>query len=92
MRVPVNVPPSLRSKFLGDLLGIESEREQGVFPFSSTPEGRIRAMVEAVRRNKALAQIAGSTESFENYINDDSALQRLIASRLGMMPDSLRGR
>lgn len=73
----------MRSRFLGDILGIESEREQGVFPFSSTPEGRIRAMIEAMRRKKALMQIAGETGSFENYVGDESALDRLIRAKMG---------
>lgn len=73
----------MRSRFLGDILGIESEREQGVFPFSSTPEGRIRAMIEAVRRKRALMQISGDTGSFENYVGDESALDRLIRAKMG---------
>ena len=54
-----------------------------MFPFSATPEGRIRAMIDAIRRQRALAQAAGSTEGFEQIIQDESALDRLIKARMG---------
>ena len=54
-----------------------------MFPFSATPEGRIRAMIDAIRKRRALAQMAGDTESFEEYVGDESALDRLIKARMG---------
>ena len=40
-------------------------------------------MIEAARRNRALMQMGADTEQFENYITDESALDRLIKARLG---------
>lgn len=76
----------MRSRLLGDILGIESEREQGVFPFSATKEGGIRAMIEALRKKRALQQIMGQQGTFEEYVGDESALDRLIRAKMGGAP------
>ena len=70
-RLPM-VPPGMRSKLLGDLLGIQSEREQGVFPFSQTEQGRGRLdllqRLAAIRNARALADSTQTMPSFENFI------------------------
>lgn len=62
------VPPSLRSKVLGDILGIESEREQGRFTASETGAKRRAQEKGGIRQVKELSKAAQSTKSFEDYI------------------------
>jgi hypothetical protein len=62
------VPRSLRSKLLGDVLGIESEREQGTFTASETGAKRAANERAGIRNMKAVGKAAQDTKSFEDYI------------------------
>lgn len=62
------VPKSLRSKLLGDVLGIESEREQGRFTASETGAKRRAQEKGGIRAMKELSRASKDTKSFEDYI------------------------
>lgn len=74
MRALPQVPPSLRSRILGDLLGIQSEREQGLFPFSQTAQSKNRLVEQllAARNARAVADSMQTMNSFENFIGGGS--------------------
>lgn len=62
------VPRSLRSKLLGDVLGIESEKEQGTFTASETGAKRAAQERAGIRNAKAVGKAVEDTESFEKYV------------------------
>ena len=72
LRAGPQVPPSILSRLLGDILGIQSQREQGVFPFSRTPQGAGRldnlSRLAAIRNNRAVVDSSATMPQFENFL------------------------
>lgn len=62
------VPPSLKARLLGDLLGFNQYREQGAFRFSETPAAAMLQRLLAQRQNRTVTDSAQNAGAFENYI------------------------
>lgn len=62
------VPKSLRSRLLGDVLGIENEKEQGTFTATETGAKKAAQERAGIRNAKAVGDAVKDTKSFEDYI------------------------